>query len=281
MGTICYIGVPNKSRKEKDLFNINEPRRNLMARKSVSVPMFPSLIILLFLMIAGKMPIAASTGMSGETSGSKDAKDEAGKSTGANPLPAIRYQSLSLSSKISKRVDPVYPELAKRARVSGIVKLILSIDEEGNVIDVRLQSGHPFLNDAAINAAKQWKYVPILLSAEPVPVVETVAVIFDLDRNAAAASGNSRIDLAVADAIMRHKAGQSISDMPFIREEKANLELMVANKTANITSKLKSSGFNIIAWSEGSKKVIGSIAIEKLELLLNIDAVKYIAPHLS
>jgi hypothetical protein len=80
--------------------------------------------------------------------------------------------------------------------------------------------------------------------------------------------------------MMRHKSGQSISDIPFIREGEADLELMVTNKTAGTTSKLQSSGFKIISWSEGSQKVIGRIVIEKLELLLNIDAVQFIAPHL-
>jgi TonB family protein len=253
-----------------------------MARKPLSLKIIPSLLVLFFLLIAGKVPIAASAGMSGETPGSKDTADKTGKSTGAEPLPAIRYQDFGLQqTKINMRVDPVYPELAKRARVSGKVILIFSIDEDGNVLDVRVSSGHPFLNDAAINAVKRWKFSPTLLSGDPVPVSATVAVIFDLDKKAGAALGKSRIDLAVADAIMRQKARQSINDMPFIREGKANLELMVANKTADITSKLKSSGFEIIVWPKGSQKVIGRIAIEKLELLLNIDAVQYIAPHLG
>jgi TonB family protein len=250
-----------------------------MGKKHTSLPMFSFPIVLLFLMIAGKVPIAASAGISGETPVSKDAADKSGKSTDADPLPAIRYQYIGQGSKISWRVDPVYPELAKRARVSGKVILILNIDEEGNVTDIRIQSGHPFLNDAAINAVKKWKYVPTMLSGEPVPVMGNVTVIFTLDNKAAAASGKSRIDLAVADAIMRYKTGQSIGDKPFIEERKANLELMMANKTADVTSKLKSSGFEIIEWPEGSNKVIGRIAIEKLELLLNIDAVQYIAPE--
>jgi TonB family protein len=250
-----------------------------MDRKPSSLPMFPFLIVLLFLMIAGKGPIAAGAGMSGETPGRKDAADKSGELAGAAPLPVTMSSILRMEPKINSRVTPVYPELAKRARVSGKVILTLSIDEEGNVTDVHLDSGHPFLNDAAINSVKNWKYAPSLLNGEPVSVTARVTVIFDLDPKNKAVSGKSRIDLAVADAIMRHKAGQSISDIPFIREGKANLELMAANKTAEATSELKSSGFEIIEWSEGSHKAIGRIAIEKLELLLNIDAVQYIAPH--
>jgi len=54
------------------------------------------------------------------------------------------------------------------------------VDEEGNVSDVRTLRGHPLLDDAAIQAVKQWKYSPTLLNNEPVPVIATVTVIFNL-----------------------------------------------------------------------------------------------------
>lgn len=183
-------------------------------------------------------------------------------------------------SKLVKKVEPVYPELAKRARVSGKVILILSVDEEGNVADVRLASGHPFLNDAAITAAKQWKYSPTLLNGAPVPVIVTAAVDFKTVSDASTpAAGGSRIDPSVAGVIVRLKAGQSAGAEPFIREGKAELELLVLNKNSEVISKLRSVGFEIIAWPEKSTKVIGRIAVEKLESLLDIAAVSRIAPH--
>ena len=83
-------------------------------------------------------------------------------------------------SKLIRRVAPVYPELAKRARVQGKVVLVVTVDEEGNVSDIRVSTGHPLLNEAAISAVKQWKYSPTLLNGEPVPVIATVTVIFNL-----------------------------------------------------------------------------------------------------
>ena len=70
--------------------------------------------------------------------------------------------------------------MAKRARVSGVVILQVTVDEEGSVSDVRTLRGHPLLDDAAITAVKQWKYSPTLLNNEPVPVIATVTVIFNL-----------------------------------------------------------------------------------------------------
>ena len=83
-------------------------------------------------------------------------------------------------SKLIRRVEPVYPELAKRARVQGRVILVVTVDEEGNVSDIRVSSGHPLLDEAALTAVRQWKYSPTLLNGEPVPVIATVTVIFNL-----------------------------------------------------------------------------------------------------
>ena len=83
-------------------------------------------------------------------------------------------------SKLIRRVEPVYPELAKRARVQGRVVLVVTVDEEGNVADIRVSNGHPLLDEAALTAVRQWKYSPTLLNGEPVPVIATVTVIFNL-----------------------------------------------------------------------------------------------------
>jgi protein TonB len=79
-------------------------------------------------------------------------------------------------------VDPIYPELAKRARVESMVILEVNVDEEGNVANVRVVRGHPLLDAAATEAVKQWKYSPTLLNGEPVPVIATVTVIFKLGK---------------------------------------------------------------------------------------------------
>jgi len=83
-------------------------------------------------------------------------------------------------SKLIFKPEPVYPELARRARVSGTVVLDVQIDEEGNVSDVRVLSGHPLLTGAAVEAVRRWKYTPTVLNGEPVPIVATVTVIFRL-----------------------------------------------------------------------------------------------------
>jgi protein TonB len=84
------------------------------------------------------------------------------------------------TSKLIRKLDPVYPELAKRARVSGIVLLQVTVSETGQVQAVKLIRGHPLLNQSAIDAVRQWQYSPTLLNGEPVPVIATVTVNFVL-----------------------------------------------------------------------------------------------------
>jgi protein TonB len=83
-------------------------------------------------------------------------------------------------SKLLRRIVPEYPHLARVNRVQGTVQLAIDVDEEGNVAEVRVLEGHPLLLEAAVQAVRQWKYSPTLLNGEPIPVVSTVSVIFQL-----------------------------------------------------------------------------------------------------
>jgi protein TonB len=79
-----------------------------------------------------------------------------------------------------KDVAPVYPAIAKPARVQGIVILECTIDPQGRVRDVKVLRGIPLLDQAALDAVKQWVYTPTLLNGVPVPVIMTVTVNFRL-----------------------------------------------------------------------------------------------------
>src|SRR5207245_10030260 len=68
-------------------------------------------------------------------------------------------------------VAPVYPDLARAARVEGIVIVDCTIDRDGRVIDARVLRGHPLLDQAALSAVRRWVYVPTLLHGLPGPVV--------------------------------------------------------------------------------------------------------------
>jgi TonB family protein len=96
------------------------------------------------------------------------------------PPERIRVGEDAMRGVLVKKVAPVYPPLARQARIQGTVILNVVIDKSGNVYDVQLVSGHPMLAPAAVEAVKQWKYRPYLLNGEPVEVETTVQVIFRL-----------------------------------------------------------------------------------------------------
>jgi protein TonB len=77
-------------------------------------------------------------------------------------------------------VAPVYPPLARAARVEGIVILEAVIAEDGSVRDVRVLRPQALLDEAAIEAVRQWRFTPTLLNGQPVPVVMTITVAFQL-----------------------------------------------------------------------------------------------------
>ena len=83
--------------------------------------------------------------------------------------------------KLVKMVDPVYPEVARQGRVEGIVILEAKIDEEGNVVDARVLRSIRVLDQAALDAVKQWKYEPLVIDGKAHKVVFTVTVRFVLD----------------------------------------------------------------------------------------------------
>ena len=84
--------------------------------------------------------------------------------------------------RLIKKVNPVYPEAAKAAGVEGIVILEVETDEQGNVVRTTLLRSVPLLDQAAIEAVKQWKYEPAIIDGKPTGIIFTVTVAFRLNR---------------------------------------------------------------------------------------------------
>ena len=77
-------------------------------------------------------------------------------------------------------VRPVYPAIAQSARVSGIVIVEARIGVDGSVEALQVLRSIPLLDQAALDAVSQWKFVPTLLNGAPTPVIMTVTVNFTL-----------------------------------------------------------------------------------------------------
>jgi protein TonB len=96
------------------------------------------------------------------------------------PQQAVRVGGQIKEPKKLKNVNPVYPDIARQARVQGVVILECTISPQGKVTNVTVLRGIALLDQAAIDAVKQWVYTPTLLNGVPVPVIMTVTVNFKL-----------------------------------------------------------------------------------------------------
>lgn len=97
----------------------------------------------------------------------------------ATVRPTFRPSNL-LEGSLIRRVQPVYPPLARSARVQGAVVLFAVISQAGTIQNLRLVSGHPMLVPAAIEAVSQWRYRPYILNSEPIEVETQITVNFIL-----------------------------------------------------------------------------------------------------
>ena len=85
-------------------------------------------------------------------------------------------------ARLVRQPKPVYPPLAKQARISGVVHLAAVISKDGTIQDLKVISGHPLLIPSALEAVKQWVYQPTLLNGEPVEVSTQIDVNFTLSQ---------------------------------------------------------------------------------------------------
>ena len=102
-------------------------------------------------------------------------KEEPKKQTGP-----VRVGGNVQAANLIKKITPVYPPLAKSARVQGTVRFTAIIGKDGTIQNLQMVSGHPLLVPAATEAVKQWVYRPTMLNGEAVEVITQIDVNFTL-----------------------------------------------------------------------------------------------------
>jgi protein TonB len=102
--------------------------------------------------------------------------------TPTQPVKPLRVGGAIREPRKIHHVAPVYPPIAVAARKEGIVILEAEIGEDGRVRNLRVLRSTQLLDQAAVDAVRQWTFTPTLLNGVPVPVVMTVTVAFTLQR---------------------------------------------------------------------------------------------------
>lgn len=133
--------------------------------------------------VAGGVPGGVPGGQMGGVLGG--IISDTGRAPLAPPPPVERKAPIRVGGRVKApnqvhAPPPVYPALARQAKIQGDVKLDAVIDEQGRVVELKVISGHPLLIEAAIRAVTQWRYQPTLLNEQPVSIQLIVVVQFRL-----------------------------------------------------------------------------------------------------
>ncbi len=100
----------------------------------------------------------------------------------AAPPEPVRVGGAIRQPQRVRDVQPVYPPIAQSARIQGIVIIEATIGADGQIVNARILRSVPLLDQAALDAVRQWQYTPTLLNGVPVPVIMTVTVAFTRSR---------------------------------------------------------------------------------------------------
>jgi TonB family protein len=124
--------------------------------------------------LSDNIPRDRPTGIVGGILGPASPQSQSG------PPPRVRVSRRVSEALLITKVQPKYPQDARKAGIQGVVVLQSLIDTNGNVKELKIVTGDPSLTSAASDAVKQWKYKPYLLNGQPVEVDTQVIVAFQL-----------------------------------------------------------------------------------------------------
>lgn len=99
-----------------------------------------------------------------------------------HPARPVAVRPDIMEKQLIGKVIPKYPVEAKKARIEGKVVLTAIIGKQGDITNLKVDSGPKELRDSALDAVRQWKYKPFLLNGEPVEVTTKINVIYSLEK---------------------------------------------------------------------------------------------------
>lgn len=213
-----------------------------------------------------------------------------------------------INGKAANLPLPVYPLDAKAVRASGAVNVQVTIDENGNVVAAQAVSGHPLLRQAAEQAALQAKFYPTVVSGRAVKMTGIIVYNFAAASNQNASPtvsvGEIRAQTEVeappspevlrqqmlaeklhvwlfelVERLRKNVAEPSAREAQFIRDGKAEIQIVLTERTPETLTELEKLGFDISA-EKGAKTLVGRIAIEKLPALAEQKQVRYVLPRI-
>jgi protein TonB len=123
---------------------------------------------------------AANQGDPNRTQTTREKGAEGQSRPGIKPAAIYEMSPEEAEGNLLRRVEPDYPEQARKQQIQGTVLLDVQAGRDGSVQEVKLLSGEPLLADAAIAAVKQWRFRPRTINGLPVEMQTKVTLNFKL-----------------------------------------------------------------------------------------------------
>jgi len=227
-----------------------------------------------------------------------------GSGSGGAPPPRAVSGGV-MNGKATNLPQPVVPPAAKAVSASGTVSVQVTIDESGNVISAVPVSGHPLLRAAAAQAARSATFVPTMISGQPVKVTGVISYNFGTSGTTITTNPGPPVESTTVipapptpeqlrdklhkqklhawlyAAILRveKKTSPTPNESAFVRDGKASVSLTLTKPlSAKLLETLKALGFEV-GKADGTS-ISGTIAIERLRELADVEEVKYILPRM-
>jgi protein TonB len=112
------------------------------------------------------------------TTGGGQVPDAANSAPPGSKEHPVLVSSGVLAGLLQHKVDPVYPDDARKAKISGPVVMLVTVDDHGKIVDLSALAGPEMLRDAALSTVRQWTYKPYLLNGKPVFVKSQITINF-------------------------------------------------------------------------------------------------------
>ena len=134
-----------------------------------------------FLVVMLAIGFPGMLGQSNATSnGGGQVPDAANNATPGSKENPARVSTGVMMRLILHKVDPIYPEDARKDHINGAVVMAATVDDQGKIVKLSAVSGPEKLRDAALSAVNQWTFKPYLLNGRPVFVLTQFTVIFNV-----------------------------------------------------------------------------------------------------
>jgi TonB family protein len=230
-----------------------------------------------------------------------------GNGSGAGSAPPPATSAGVLNGASTSLPKPEYPAAARAVHADGVVSVQIIVDTSGNVISASAVSGHPLLQAAAVQAAKQAKFTPTLINGVPIFVRGVIDYNFEDPMKTAAVTMRSRSTETpytgsvtpappspemVHDQLLKQKLhtwlyalvnritykvdSPATNESQFVRDGKANIQIDLTRADAATIEKIKAAGLEVVG--QKGNRVTGRVALDKLAGLADIAEVKLILP---